>query len=47
MEDVVIPKTKYSCPMHPEIVSDEPKRCWKCGMKLESFQPRAPQTPQP
>ncbi|HET7295292.1 MAG TPA: multicopper oxidase family protein [Vicinamibacteria bacterium] len=24
----------YGCPMHPEVVSDEPGRCPKCGMKL-------------
>jgi FtsP/CotA-like multicopper oxidase with cupredoxin domain len=24
----------YACPMHPEIVSDEPGSCPKCGMKL-------------
>ena len=24
----------YVCPMHPEVVSDEPGRCPKCGMKL-------------
>jgi FtsP/CotA-like multicopper oxidase with cupredoxin domain len=24
----------YACPMHPEVVSQEPGRCPKCGMKL-------------
>ena len=24
----------YACPMHPEVVSDEPSSCPKCGMKL-------------
>jgi FtsP/CotA-like multicopper oxidase with cupredoxin domain len=24
----------YACPMHPEVVSDEPAKCPKCGMKL-------------
>jgi FtsP/CotA-like multicopper oxidase with cupredoxin domain len=24
----------YTCPMHPEVLSDEPSRCPKCGMKL-------------
>src|SRR5918998_4866207 len=24
----------YQCPMHPEVVSDEPGSCPKCGMKL-------------
>ena len=26
---------KYTCPMHPEIVRDEPGDCPKCGMALE------------
>jgi len=25
---------KYTCPMHPEIVRDEPGNCPKCGMAL-------------
>jgi Zn finger protein HypA/HybF involved in hydrogenase expression len=25
----------YTCPMHPEVVSDHPGECPKCGMKLE------------
>jgi FtsP/CotA-like multicopper oxidase with cupredoxin domain len=24
----------YACPMHPEVIADEPGRCPKCGMKL-------------
>ncbi|WP_173932212.1 heavy metal translocating P-type ATPase [Chelativorans sp. Marseille-P2723] len=27
--------TKYTCPMHPEIISDEPESCPLCGMALE------------
>ena len=26
--------TVYTCPMHPEILSDAPGRCPKCGMNL-------------
>ncbi|MGE5246756.1 MAG: copper-transporting P-type ATPase, partial [Verrucomicrobiota bacterium] len=28
-------RTRYTCPMHPEIVQDEPGSCPKCGMALE------------
>ena len=27
-------KKKYTCTMHPEVQSDEPGNCPKCGMKL-------------
>lgn len=26
--------TRYSCSMHPEVVSDKPGKCPKCGMNL-------------
>jgi Cu+-exporting ATPase len=29
------PGTKYTCPMHPEIVRDQPDSCPICGMALE------------
>jgi P-type Cu+ transporter len=32
---------EYTCPMHPEVVSDRPGACPKCGMALE---PRVPDT---
>jgi hypothetical protein len=25
---------KYTCPMHPEVVTDKPGKCPKCGMAL-------------
>ena len=27
-------RTEYTCPMHPEVVQDEPGNCPKCGMTL-------------
>ena len=32
----------YSCPMHPEVQSSKPRRCPKCGMKLEVQKPASP-----
>lgn len=32
---------KFTCPMHPEILSDKPGNCPKCGMALEALQPTA------
>ena len=39
MDDPTAPQasagpTVYACPMHPEVTSDQPGRCPKCGMKL-------------
>jgi transcription initiation factor IIE alpha subunit len=28
-------KYVYTCPMHPEIITDKPGKCPKCGMTLE------------
>ena len=33
------PGTRYTCPMHPEIVQDGPGICPKCGMALEPLMP--------
>ena len=38
-------KEVYSCPMHPEIVSDKPGKCPKCGMKLEKQATKGERTP--
>ncbi len=34
----------YTCPMHPEVVSDRPGECPKCGMALEPATPQVPAT---
>lgn len=40
--------TKYTCPMHPEIVHDAPGDCPKCGMALEPMGvPAADEGPNP
>ena len=28
-------KIKYTCPMHPEVTSDKPGKCPKCGMMMK------------
>jgi CopA family copper-resistance protein len=35
----------YSCPMHPEVKSDKPGNCPKCGMKLVKQMPEADKPP--
>jgi Cu2+-exporting ATPase len=32
-------ETKYTCPMHPEVVQDSPGSCPKCGMDLIPMEP--------
>lgn len=29
-----VAKVEYTCPMHPEVISDKPGTCPKCGMDL-------------
>jgi hypothetical protein len=31
--------TVFTCPMHPEVISDRPGKCPKCGMTLVPKQP--------
>ncbi len=30
----VVAGVQYTCPMHPEVISDKPGSCPKCGMDL-------------
>lgn len=32
-------KVQYTCLMHPEVLSDKPGKCPKCGMTLVKKQP--------
>jgi membrane fusion protein, copper/silver efflux system len=29
-----VTRVQYTCPMHPEVISDKPGNCPKCGMTL-------------
>jgi Cu+-exporting ATPase len=40
-------KVEYVCPMHPEVVSDRPGNCPKCGMALEPRTAQADEGPNP
>lgn len=41
------PGSRYTCPMHPEIVQDTPGDCPICGMALEPLHPSAEEGPNP
>ena len=41
------PGTKWTCPMHPEIIRDAPGACPICGMALEPMIPAAASGPNP
>ncbi|MBI1362093.1 MAG: heavy metal translocating P-type ATPase [Alphaproteobacteria bacterium] len=41
------PGSKWTCPMHPEIVRDGPGPCPICGMALEPMTPAAEDAPNP
>src|SRR5690242_1966723 len=37
-------KQKYTCLMHPEVITDHPGNCPKCGMKLVPLEEKKRQT---
>ncbi|WP_378945964.1 heavy metal translocating P-type ATPase [Mesorhizobium sp. ANAO-SY3R2] len=39
--------TQYTCPMHPEIIRDQPGSCPICGMALEPMMPTGEEGPSP
>ena len=36
---------KYTCQMHPEVITDHPGNCPKCGMKLVPIKQKKRRTP--
>jgi Cu+-exporting ATPase len=42
-----LPGTTYICPMHPDVVSDRPGSCPRCGMALEARVPSLDDQPNP
>ncbi len=38
-------KQTYTCPMHPEVITDHPGNCPKCGMKLVPIKEKKRRTP--
>src|ERR1035437_6805824 len=38
--------SKYTCPMHPEVIQDGPGTCPICGMALEPLSPSAEDEPE-
>lgn len=37
-------KVQYTCTMHPEVLSDKPGKCPKCGMALVKKEPAKKKT---
>jgi hypothetical protein len=33
-------KITYTCTMHPDVITDQPGKCLKCGMKLVKVMPK-------
>src|SRR5258707_15005022 len=43
--DSLVPDSLFTCPMHPEVVSDRPGACPICGMALEPMTASLDDTP--